>query len=189
MTLTVLNPATELPIAELAQAADALAGSDLPEAVWLELSLELRLARLTALGRDEIGDELNGLGAEIEDYLEILRSRERVIDIIRTELTEIKEQFGSPRRTEISDVVGDFDDEDLIAREDMVVTVTHGGYIKRVPLSAYRAQRRGESARQARHAVGGLVAPGDELHPGDSEARRSELARTVLIDQHPVGFE
>ena len=109
--------------------------------------LELRLARLTALGRDEIGDELNGLGAEIEDYLEILRSRERVVEIIRQELTEIKEQFATPRRTEISDVVGDFDDEDLIAREDMVVTVSHEGYIKRVPLSTYRAQNRGGKGR------------------------------------------
>jgi DNA gyrase subunit A len=109
--------------------------------------LELRLARLTALGRDEIGDELNGLGAEIEDYLAILRSRERVVEIIRQELVEIKEQFAGPRRTEISDVVGDFDDEDLIAREDMVVTVTHGGYIKRVPLSTYRAQNRGGKGR------------------------------------------
>ncbi|KKC39446.1 DNA gyrase subunit A [Devosia epidermidihirudinis] len=109
--------------------------------------LELRLARLTALGRDEIGDELNGLGAEIEDYLEILRSRARVQTIIRDELTEIKEQFGTPRRTEIADVVGDFDDEDLIAREDMVVTVSHGGYIKRVPLSTYRSQNRGGKGR------------------------------------------
>jgi len=109
--------------------------------------LELRLARLTALGRDEIGDELNGLGTEIEEYLDILRSRQRVIDIIRTELTEIKEQYGSPRRTEISDSAADFEDEDLIAREDMVVTVTHGGYIKRVPLSAYRAQNRGGKGR------------------------------------------
>jgi DNA gyrase subunit A len=109
--------------------------------------LELRLARLTALGRDEIGDELNGLGAEIEDYLDILRSRDRVVEIIRTELTEIKEQFASPRRTEISDVAGDFDDEDLIAREDMVVTVSHEGYIKRVPLSTYRAQNRGGKGR------------------------------------------
>ncbi|WEK06298.1 MAG: DNA gyrase subunit A [Candidatus Devosia phytovorans] len=109
--------------------------------------LELRLARLTALGRDEIGDELNGLGAEIEDYLEILRSRERVVEIIRAELTEVKEQFGQPRRTEISDVVGDFDDEDLIAREDMVVTVSHEGYIKRVPLSTYRSQNRGGKGR------------------------------------------
>lgn len=109
--------------------------------------LELRLARLTALGRDEIGDELNGLGTEIEDYLEILRSRERVIGIIRDELNEIKEQFATPRRTEISDVAGDFDDEDLIAREDMVVTISHEGYIKRVPLSTYRAQNRGGKGR------------------------------------------
>ncbi|OAM73860.1 DNA gyrase subunit A [Devosia elaeis] len=109
--------------------------------------LELRLARLTALGRDEIGDELNGLGAEIEDYLDILRSRERVRAIIRTELEEIREQFGTPRRTEITDHAADFDDEDLIAREDMVVTVSHSGYIKRVPLSTYRAQNRGGKGR------------------------------------------
>ena len=109
--------------------------------------LELRLARLTALGRDEIGEELNGLGAQIEDYLAILRSRERVVEIIRQELTEIKEQFGTPRRTEISEALGDFDDEDLIAREDMVVTVSHEGYIKRVPLSTYRAQARGGKGR------------------------------------------
>ncbi|MBD8064846.1 DNA gyrase subunit A [Devosia sp. PTR5] len=109
--------------------------------------LELRLARLTALGRDEIGDELNGLGSEIEDYLDILRSRERVRTIIREELEAIREQFGRPRQTEISDSVGDFDDEDLIAREDMVVTVSHAGYIKRVPLSTYRAQNRGGKGR------------------------------------------
>ena len=109
--------------------------------------LELRLARLTALGRDEIGEELNGLGAQIEDYLAILRSRERVVEIIRQELTEIKEQFATPRRTEISESLGDFDDEDLIAREDMVVTVSHEGYIKRVPLSTYRAQARGGKGR------------------------------------------
>jgi len=109
--------------------------------------LELRLARLTALGRDEIGEELNGLGAEIEDYLDILRSRERVRAIIREELEAVREQFGSPRRTEISDHAADFDDEDLIAREDMVVTVSHGGYIKRVPLSTYRAQNRGGKGR------------------------------------------
>lgn len=109
--------------------------------------LELRLARLTALGRDEIGDELNGLGAEIEDYLDILSSRDRVRDIIRTELEEIRDQFGTPRRTEISDHAADFEDEDLIAREDMVVTVSHAGYIKRVPLSTYRAQNRGGKGR------------------------------------------
>jgi len=109
--------------------------------------LELRLARLTALGRDEIGDELNGLGGEIEDYLDILRSRERVRSIIREELEAVRDQFGRPRQTEISDAVGDFDDEDLIAREDMVVTVSHAGYIKRVPLSTYRAQNRGGKGR------------------------------------------
>jgi DNA gyrase subunit A len=109
--------------------------------------LELRLARLTALGRDEIGEELNGLGAEIADYLEILRSRERIHTIIREELEAIRNEFGRPRRTEISDHVADFDDEDLIAREDMVVTVSHGGYIKRVPLSTYRAQNRGGKGR------------------------------------------
>jgi len=109
--------------------------------------LELRLARLTALGRDEIGDELNGLGTEIADYLDILRSRERVITIIRDELTAIRDQYATPRKTEITDSAGDFDDEDLIAREDMVVTVTHGGYIKRVPLSTYRAQNRGGKGR------------------------------------------
>ena len=109
--------------------------------------LELRLARLTALGRDEIGDELNGLGGEIENYLDILRSRERVRTIIREELEAIREEFGSPRRTEISDHAADFDDEDLIAREDMVVTVSHAGYIKRVPLSTYRAQNRGGKGR------------------------------------------
>ncbi|WP_244545281.1 DNA gyrase subunit A [Devosia enhydra] len=109
--------------------------------------LALTLSRLTALGRDEIGDELNGLGASIADYLDILRSRERVIAIIREELSEIREQFAKPRRTSIEDSAGDFEDEDLIAREDMVVTVTHGGYIKRVPLSAYRAQKRGGKGR------------------------------------------
>ena len=109
--------------------------------------LELRLARLTALGRDEIGEELNGLGTEIEDYLEILRSRDRVRQIIRDEMLEIRELFAKPRKTDISDHAADFDDEDLIAREDMVVTVSHAGYIKRVPLSTYRAQNRGGKGR------------------------------------------
>ena len=109
--------------------------------------LALTLSRLTALGRDEIGEELNGLGVDIADYLDILRSRERVMTIIRDELTAIKEQFSTPRLTTIDEAAGDFEDEDLIAREDMVVTVTHGGYIKRVPLSAYRAQRRGGKGR------------------------------------------
>jgi DNA gyrase subunit A len=109
--------------------------------------LALTLSRLTALGRDEIGEELNGLGVDIADFLDILRSRDRVMSIIRDELTAIKDQFNTPRKTTIDDAAGDFEDEDLIAREDMVVTVTHGGYIKRVPLSAYRAQRRGGKGR------------------------------------------
>jgi DNA gyrase subunit A len=109
--------------------------------------LALTLSRLTALGRDEIGEELNGLGVDIADFLDILRSRDRVMTIIRDELNAIKDQFNTPRKTAIDEAAGDFEDEDLIAREDMVVTVTHGGYIKRVPLSAYRAQRRGGKGR------------------------------------------
>ena len=109
--------------------------------------LELRLARLTALGRDEIGDELNALGEQIADHLEILRSRDRVVAIIRDELQSVREQFATPRLTEITDYAADMDDEDFIAREDMVVTVSHAGYIKRVPLSTYRAQHRGGKGR------------------------------------------
>ncbi|MGB5947744.1 MAG: DNA gyrase subunit A [Parvibaculum sp.] len=109
--------------------------------------LDLRLQRLTALGRDEIGDELTDLGKKIADYLEILRSRARVLEIIRNELSAIKSEFATPRRTEIAEAEGEFEDEDLIQREDMVVTVSHQGYIKRVPLSAYRAQRRGGRGR------------------------------------------
>ncbi|MEM6615505.1 MAG: DNA gyrase subunit A [Pseudomonadota bacterium] len=109
--------------------------------------LDLRLQRLTALGRDEIADELNKLGEEIRDFLDILASRARIYGIIKGELTDIKDEFATPRRTEITDYDADVDDEDLIQREDMVVTVSHKGYIKRVPLSAYRAQRRGGKGR------------------------------------------
>ncbi|UWU81217.1 DNA gyrase subunit A [Bradyrhizobium huanghuaihaiense] len=109
--------------------------------------LELRLARLTALGRDEIGDELSKLAGEISDYLEILRSRARILDIIKSELAEVKAEFATPRRTVIMEQEGEVEDEDLIQREDMVVTVSHAGYVKRVPLSAYRAQRRGGKGR------------------------------------------
>ncbi|MBV8473748.1 MAG: DNA gyrase subunit A, partial [Hyphomicrobiales bacterium] len=109
--------------------------------------LELRLARLTALGRDEIAEALNKLAAEIADYLDILGSRVRLMGIIRDELTEVKSKYADPRRTEILDSEADMDDEDLIQREDMVVLVSHGGYIKRVPLSTYRAQRRGGKGR------------------------------------------
>jgi DNA gyrase subunit A len=109
--------------------------------------LDLRLQRLTALGRDEIGDELKKLGEQIVDYLDILRSRGRIIGIVKDELLKIKEEFGTPRRTEILDIEAEVEDEDLIQREDMVVTVSHKGYIKRVPLSNYRAQRRGGKGR------------------------------------------
>ena len=109
--------------------------------------LELRLQRLTALGRDEIGNELAQLGEKISDYLDILRSRARIISIIKEELHGIKDEFGTPRRTQIIEADGEVEDEDLIQREDMVVTVSHTGYIKRVPLATYRAQRRGGKGR------------------------------------------
>ncbi|WP_407066932.1 DNA gyrase subunit A [Hohaiivirga grylli] len=109
--------------------------------------LDLRLQRLTALGRDEVGDELKKLAVEIADYLDILRSRVRIMNIIKEELEEVREAYSTPRRTDILDFAGDVDDEDLIQREDMVVTVSHAGYIKRVPLSTYRAQRRGGKGR------------------------------------------
>ena len=109
--------------------------------------LELRLQRLTALGREEIAEALNKLAAEIADYLDILRSRERLFGIIKDEMLAVKEAYATPRRTIILDGAGDMEDEDLIQREDMVVTVSHAGYIKRVPLSTYRAQRRGGKGR------------------------------------------
>ena len=109
--------------------------------------LDLRLQRLTALGQEEISEELDKLAIEIADYLDILRSRARIQTIIKTELTSVKEEFGTPRRTVIIEQEGEVEDEDLIQREDMVVTVSHAGYAKRVPLSAYRAQRRGGKGR------------------------------------------
>ncbi len=105
--------------------------------------LDLRLQRLTQIGVKEVTDELQELAGKIRDYLEILGSRERIMQIIRDELAEIKALFAVPRRTEIVDWAGDMEDEDLIEREDMVVTVTAGGYIKRTPLADFRAQRRG----------------------------------------------
>ncbi|MEL6566854.1 MAG: DNA gyrase subunit A [Pseudomonadota bacterium] len=109
--------------------------------------LELRLHRLTGLGRDEIGNEAKGLADKIADFLDILRSRPRILDIIRGELTQVKEKFAVPRRSEFVFGDADMDDEDLIEREDMVVTVTHGGYVKRVPLATYRTQNRGGKGR------------------------------------------
>ncbi|MDG1354145.1 MAG: DNA gyrase subunit A [Sulfitobacter sp.] len=105
--------------------------------------LELRLQRLTQIGVKEVTDELEELAAKIKEYLEILGSRDRIMGIIRDELSETHELFAVPRRTHIVDWSGDMDDEDLIEREDMVVTVTSGGYIKRTPLADFRSQRRG----------------------------------------------
>jgi DNA gyrase subunit A len=109
--------------------------------------LDLRLQRLTALGRDEIAEELEKLKVEIADYLDILRSRARVQAIVKAELAEVKAEFATPRKTVIIEQEDEVEDEDLIQREDMVVTVSHAGYVKRVPLSAYRAQRRGGKGR------------------------------------------
>ncbi|MBV9553646.1 MAG: DNA gyrase subunit A [Alphaproteobacteria bacterium] len=109
--------------------------------------LDLRLQRLTGLERDKIAEELQELIAEIARHLEILRSPEKLIEVLRAELIAIKTQFATPRRTAIEDVEFEADVEALIQREDMVVTVSHAGYIKRVPLSTYRAQRRGGRGR------------------------------------------
>jgi DNA gyrase subunit A len=109
--------------------------------------LDLRLQRLTALGRDEIQAELDKLADEIADYLDILRSRARIQTIVKDELKAVKEEFATARRTVIIDQEGEMEDEDLIQREDMVVTVSHLGYVKRVPLSTYRAQKRGGKGR------------------------------------------
>ncbi|MCK0170276.1 DNA gyrase subunit A [Aliiroseovarius sp. S1123] len=105
--------------------------------------LELRLQRLTAMGVKEVTDELQELAAKIRDYLDILRSRERIMSIISDELIEVKDAFAVPRRTQIVDWSGDMDDEDLIEREDMVVTITASGWAKRTPLADFRAQKRG----------------------------------------------
>ena len=105
--------------------------------------LDLRLQRLTQIGVKEVTDELEELAGKIKEYLEILGSRERIMGIISDELREVRELFAVPRRTEIVDWSGDMEDEDLIEREDMVVTVTSGGWIKRTPLTEFRSQRRG----------------------------------------------
>jgi DNA gyrase subunit A len=109
--------------------------------------LDLRLQRLTGLERDKIAEELGEVAKQIEGYLELLADRDKLYALMRKELVEIKQQFATPRRTEILENEFEQDVEDLIQREDMVVTVTHGGYVKRVPVSAYRAQRRGGKGR------------------------------------------
>ncbi|MCW8836664.1 MAG: DNA gyrase subunit A, partial [Rhodospirillales bacterium] len=109
--------------------------------------LELRLHRLTGLERDKIADDLREVAAQIEEYLRILQSREKLMGILRDELVDMKDQFATPRRSTITESEFEQDIEDLIQREDMVITVTDSGYIKRVPLSTYRAQRRGGKGR------------------------------------------
>ncbi len=109
--------------------------------------LELRLHRLTALGRDEIGGELQGLSVAIEEYLSILADRVKLYALMREELVEIRATYATPRLSEIAPAWDGLEDEDLIEREDMVVTVTHGGYIKRTPLDTFRAQARGGKGR------------------------------------------
>jgi DNA gyrase subunit A len=109
--------------------------------------LALQLSRLTGLGRDEIGNEAKGLSEKIADYLDILRSSDRISDIIKGELKDVKDKFAVPRRSEFTAGGIDMEDEDLIEVEDMVVTVTHGGYVKRTPLSTYRTQHRGGKGR------------------------------------------
>jgi DNA gyrase subunit A len=109
--------------------------------------LDLRLHRLTGLERDKIITDLESVAAQIKEYLAILASRARILEILKNELQEVKEKFSTPRRTEIEDGSSDVDIEDLIQKEDMVVTVSQDGYIKRVPLSTYRAQRRGGKGR------------------------------------------
>ncbi|MSP21175.1 MAG: DNA gyrase subunit A [Alphaproteobacteria bacterium] len=109
--------------------------------------LDLRLQRLTGLEREKIAAELGELADKIRGYLDILASRARLRTVLREELMEVKAKFATPRRTEIGQPVGETMDEDLIEREDMVVTVTQSGYIKRTPLSVYRAQRRGGKGR------------------------------------------
>jgi DNA gyrase subunit A len=109
--------------------------------------LDIRLQRLTALGRDEIGDEVKKLSEAIKDYLDILRSRGRVLTIIKDELKAIREEYATPRMTELVDAEVEVEDEALIEREDVAITVTHAGYIKRTPIAEYRVQGRGGKGR------------------------------------------
>ena len=111
--------------------------------------LELRLQRLTAMERGKIADELAEIVDRIKDYVDILQNRERLRTVLRQELVETRARFADARRTELQAVEFEHDVEDLIQREEMVVTLSHRGYVKRVPLSTYRAQRRGGKGRAA----------------------------------------
>jgi DNA gyrase subunit A len=111
--------------------------------------LDLRLHRLTGLERDKIGQELKEITDEIAELLSILASKEKLFEVMRNELIDVKVRFGTPRKTEILDLEFEADIESLIQREDMVITITHGGYVKRTPLATYRAQKRGGKGRTA----------------------------------------
>ena len=111
--------------------------------------LDLRLQKLTGLERDKIVDEAKELGKKINEYLNLLQKKELLIEEIKKELNEVKESFADERRTQIGSETTDIEEEDLVESEDMVITVTHRGYIKRVPLNTYRAQRRGGKGRKA----------------------------------------
>ncbi|MGB3320213.1 MAG: DNA gyrase subunit A [Sphingopyxis granuli] len=115
--------------------------------IQVKAILDLRLHRLTALGRDEIGNELKELASEIEELLSILADRVKLYGVMREELVQVRAEFATPRRTLMAPAADGIDDEDLIEREEMVVTVTLDGYIKRTPLDTFRAQRRGGKGR------------------------------------------
>jgi DNA gyrase subunit A len=116
-------------------------------AVQVKAILDLRLQKLTALGREEIADELKELAAAIEEYLAILADRAKLYAVMREELKEVRDEFATPRLSEITAAWDGLEDEDLMERSEMVVTVTHAGYIKRTPLDTFRAQRRGGKGR------------------------------------------
>jgi DNA gyrase subunit A len=147
--------ARQWPIAEIApyiklvEAVEADIGGDSYQLSELQVRaiLELRLHRLTALGRDEIGKELSGLAVDIEGYLAILGDRVKLYAVLREELVAIDAEFSTPRLCEITASWDGLDDEDLMEREEMVVTVTHAGYIKRTSLATFRAQNRGGKGR------------------------------------------
>jgi len=147
--------AREWPIAEIAPYIQLVEATEVEvegdtyklSAVQVKAILDLRLQKLTALGREEIGDELKELAIAIEEYLSILADRVKLYAVMREELEEVRDEFATPRVSEITAAVDGLEDEDLMERAEMVVTVTHGGYIKRTPLDTFRAQRRGGKGR------------------------------------------
>ncbi len=147
--------AREWPIAEIAgyiklvEAIETEVEGDIYKlsAIQVKAILDLRLQKLTALGREEIGDELKELAAAIEEYLSILADRVKLYAVMREELEAVRDEFATPRISEITAAWDGLEDEDLMERAEMVVTVTHGGYIKRTPLDTFRAQRRGGKGR------------------------------------------